>query len=199
MDISNYRTTIETPRLTLRTLEMSDASDAYAGWLNDPVVNKYLETRNATVDEIQRYIGDKLASPNALFLGIFWKVSAICPPLLGGEGVRVVDRSKHIGTVKLEPINFDNGVATLGLLIGDKEYWGRGVATEATNVIVDFAFNTLGLREVNLGVLADNAAAIRVYEKCGFTVTSRDLNSIAHGGYEQVWMKKVKSDKSTNK
>ena len=169
------------PRLTLRTLEPSDASLEYAAWLNDPVVNQYLETRQATIEDLQKYIQAKLESSNTLFFGIFW-----------------IENNRHIGNVKLEPIDFDKGVATMGILIGDKEYWGRGVATEVTNLIVDFAFSTLGLAEVNLGVLSENKAAIRVYEKCGFVVDRIDSKSMNHGGvlYDQVYMRKIRSMKS---
>ena len=67
-----------------------------------------------------------------------------------------------------------------------------------TNLIVDFAFSTLGLAEVNLGVLSENKAAIRVYEKCGFVVDRIDSKSMNHGGvlYDQVYMRKIRSMKS---
>lgn len=167
MDLRQYRTTINTPRLVVRTMEIADGSAEYAAWLNDPVVHRYLDTHTATVADIQTYIKEKLASGWALFFGIFWKGE-----VSSGSG------ELHIGTVKLEPIDFEKGVATLGLLIGDKEYWGKGVATEVTQAMVDFAFTTLGLGEVNLGVRPDNAPAIRVYEKCGFTVTKKEDNQI---------------------
>ena len=60
----------------------------YAGWLNDPVVNQYLETRKVTIEELRTYIQEKSKSANAIFFGIFWKENA-----------------QHIGNVKLEPID----------------------------------------------------------------------------------------------
>ncbi len=232
MDLKNFKTNIDGDRVYLRIMESSDASAEYAGWLNDPVVNQYLETRVATVPDLELYVREKLESGWALFFGIFFKENTNTPPLFrqrtdppwadraegssprrspqaktgvgsqrGREGKpdsapqSGATPGKHIGTVKLEPIDVDKGTAMFGLLIGDRDYWGKGIATEVTNLIVDFAFNTLGLREVTLGVLADNKAAIRVYEKCGFVLDRVEPKAIDHGGvlYDQVWMKKVKN------
>src|SRR5688572_28708640 len=111
---------LEGPQVGLRELRESDASDAYASWLNDPVVNQYLETRSVALPELRNYIRAKAESPTALLFGIFWK-----------------ENGKHIGNVKLEPIDRDKGEATMGILIGDKDYWGKGVATETTNLVSD--------------------------------------------------------------
>jgi|TARA_Y100000310_G_C20416415_1_gene684546 RimJ/RimL family protein N-acetyltransferase len=162
--------------IDLRTLSEEHATEKYAGWLNDPEVNKYLETRQVTVDELKSYIAEKNTSSNALLFGIFWK-----------------EDDTHIGNLKLEPIDHEKSKATLGILIGDKDYWGKGVATEATNLITQYAFTTLGLKEVNLGVISDNRAAIRVYEKCGFTTFKTDPKALDHDGklFDQVWMRKT--------
>jgi len=153
---------IEGDRIYLRVLdEEKDATEEYCDWLNDPDVNKYLETKEATISELMQYIKDKNNDPNSLFLGVFLKKD-----------------SKHIGNIKLEPIDFDDKKATLGILIGNKEYWGRGLGTEATKLLIEYAFNTLDLIEVNLGVISENKAAIRVYEKVGFNYENKTPGNI---------------------
>src|SRR3990167_7327418 len=94
----------------LRKLTQDDATQAYCDWLNDPEVNAYLETKQATIESIQKFIKEKNESPMALLLGIFWRETDL-----------------HIGNVKLEPII--NNLADIGILVGDKSYWGKGVAT----------------------------------------------------------------------
>jgi RimJ/RimL family protein N-acetyltransferase len=154
---------IEGNRIYLRNLAETDATQEYCDWLNDPEVNRYLETKKASVEELKQYIIDKNNSQNCLFLGIFLK-----------DG-------KHIGNLKLEPIDFKNEKGTLGILIGDKEYWGKGLGTEAVKLLVSWAFNNLKLEEVNLGVISENKAAIRVYEKAGFLIDKIEKKSIKHG------------------
>lgn len=168
---------IEGERIYLRPLIEEDATERYSHWLNDAEVNKFLETRQASKEDLQKYIRQKRESEMVLFLGIFWK-----------------ENDEHIGNVKLEPVDFNEKKATLGILIGEKEYWGRGVATEVTDLLTTFAFDHLGLQEVNLGVIRENSAAIRVYEKCGFEVYKVGPNALTHGDkkYDQIWMRKIK-------
>src|ERR1051325_4725971 len=49
-----------------------------------------------------------------------------------------------------------------------RPYWGRGIATEASRAWVRYGFDILGLRRIEAGVAAANAASIRVVEKLGF-------------------------------
>ena len=162
----------------LRSLKVSDALAEYAGWLNDPVVNQYLETRSVTLQNLREYIRSKNESDTAILLGIFCRESG-----------------KHIGNVKLEPIDRDKKVATMGLLIGDKMYWGRGIGTEVVNLATSYAFETLRIGEVNLGVISENKSAMRVYGKCNFIIDHIEKKAVDHDGvrYDQVWMKKCTS------
>ena len=110
---------IEGLRIKLIPLKESNASQRYTSWINDPEVNKFLDTKKTTIEELRKYIKDRYNDPNCLFLGIYTK-----------------NTNLHIGNVKLEPIDFENKIATLGTLIGDKEYWGKGYATESYNLLI---------------------------------------------------------------
>jgi RimJ/RimL family protein N-acetyltransferase len=80
-----------------------------------------------------------------------------------------------IGEVRLDAVDREAGVArfAIGIFRGDE--WGKGYGTEATRLVLRHAFESLGLRRVELRVLASNERAIRSYEKCGFV----------RGGYER--------------
>ena len=160
----------------LRELKEEDASGAYAGWLNDPEVNRWLETRSVTVPELRTYIREKRESPDAILFGIFWK-----------------ENGRHIGNIKLEPIDRKRKEVTIGILIGEKTFWGKGVATEATNLVTDYAFKDLRMRAANLGVISENKPAIRVYEKCGFTVLRTEKKKMNHDGvlYDACYLQKL--------
>ena len=164
---------IDGRRIYLRELKEEDASQEYCNWLNDPVVNKFLETKKATVEELKQYIKEKKENPNCLFFGIFLK-----------------GNNKHVGNIKLEPIKFNNKKATLGILIGNKNYWGQGIGTEATKLLVNYAFNTLDLIEVNLGVISENQAAIKAYMNAGFKIDKINKKSTRYGNkyYDAVVM-----------
>lgn len=162
------------PRVYLRALTLADASEEYCAWLNDPEVNEFLETRQSTIPDLQAYIQKQIDDPNSIFMGIFDKMT-----------------DTHIGNLKLQPIDWNKKKAIFGILLGDKQYWGRGIGTEATELIVSYAFDTLGLNEIELGVIAENKRAIRVYEKAGFEQVGVRKGAINHDGalYDDVVMR----------
>jgi len=74
----------------------------------------------------------------------------------------------HIGNVGLHGIDRANRKASLGIVIGEKEYWSKGLGTDAMATVLRYAFERLRLHKVNLDVMDYNERAIRVYERCGF-------------------------------
>lgn len=62
----------------------------------------------------------------------------------------------------------ENRHALLAIMIGEKDYWGRGYGGEAVTLLLDYGFNILNMNSIELGVYAFNKRAIRCYEKIGF-------------------------------
>jgi RimJ/RimL family protein N-acetyltransferase len=73
-----------------------------------------------------------------------------------------------LGVVYLLGIDWVHRSAELGLLVGEKSWWGRGVGTEATRRAIEHAFGDLNLHRVSLEVFEDNVPALRAYEHAGF-------------------------------
>ena len=165
--------TLSGHRLYLRPLVAADATTVYAGWLNDPEVNKYLATKSATIPELLAYINKKNEQSDAIFLAI------------------VVAEGNHwIGTIKLEPIDWKAKRATIAIMIGEKSYWGQALGPEAMQTLMTYGFNELHLKEIELGVRAQNESALRAYQKIGFKEVKRELHAIQNGDvwYDQVTM-----------
>ena len=165
---------IKGKRIYLKLLTKENASPVYCSWLNDPEVTKYLKTKKATIARLKKYIQEKNENLNCLFLGIFFKKN-----------------KKHIGNIKLEPIDFRKKKATIGIMIGDKNYWGKGLATESLKLLVDYGFHKLNLKEVNLGVVSENKAAIKIYQKAGFKINKIEKKSIHRNNklFDRIIMK----------
>lgn len=89
---------------------------------------------------------------------------------------------RPIGTTGLMNVDHQHRTAELGILIGEKDTWGRGYGTEATNLTLDYAFTGLGLHNVMLRVHASNARAIRAYERVGFKHVGRRRQAHRRGG-----------------
>jgi len=147
-----------TSRLGLRRLEEQDITDGYLNWINDPDVTKFTDVGffpQSRSDLLEFYESIKSSNDN-LFLGIFW-----------------IGTGQHIGNVKLGPINWVHRYSSYSILIGDKDFWGKGICTEVTRAVCHHAFSALNLNRVHLGVVDKNEAAIRSYEKVGFTLEGK--------------------------
>lgn len=143
--------------IKLKHLTGNDASDAYVNWLNDPDVNKFLEVRFSKRDynSVKNFILSCNKSENNALFGIF-KVSGI------GE--------VHVGNIKLGSINFFHKYADIGLMIGDKNCWGKGYGTKAIKLVCRIARDQLGLRKIWAGFYGENKGSFNAFLKVGFVV-----------------------------
>ncbi|MCL0063607.1 GNAT family N-acetyltransferase [Dehalococcoidia bacterium] len=91
---------------------------------------------------------------------------------------------KHIGNCACYNIHRFRKEAELGIIIGDRQYWGKGYGSDAVATLVHHIFYDMGLRRISLRTLAWNVRAQRCFEKCGFTPCGR----IVKQGYEFVKM-----------
>jgi RimJ/RimL family protein N-acetyltransferase len=77
--------------------------------------------------------------------------------------------NRPVGQVSLYNIDLENNEAEYGrLMIGDNEARGKGLARRATELLMTWAFNSLGIKRIYLEVFKDNTVAISLYRRCGF-------------------------------
>lgn len=81
---------------------------------------------------------------------------------------------EYVGNIQLTNIE-ENKTAEYHIFIGNKNYWGKGIASLATKQIIRYATKVLHLEELYLRVNPDNVAAIKVYEKCNFKKINEDI------------------------
>ena len=146
-------TILEEDNFYLRKISLDDCNENYLSWMNDYEINKYLESRftTHTIDSLKNFVTAMNNSENNFLFAIVDKES-----------------DKHIGNIKLGGIHPIHKYADIGLIIGDKNYWGHGIATNAIKLVTEFAFNDLNLRKVIAGVYENNIGSIRAFKKCGF-------------------------------
>ena len=165
----------------LRPLERADLNEQYLGWLNDPEVTRYTETGTfpTTAEDLENFYRSVTGSKNDVIFAIVDKKSG-----------------RHVGNVKLGPIHWLHRSAILGILIGEKEFWGKGIGLEATRLVVEYGFNRLNLHRIELGVFAEHKAAVRCYEKAGFKIEGHMRQDLFHDGEykDRIWMGLLRSE-----
>ena len=146
---------LEGPRLRLRHLRQAEVDDRYVSWLNDPEVTRYLDSGRtpATVETLRRYVGRFEESDTDLLWAIVDRASG-----------------RHVGNVTLNRIDWVHRRGDTGLLIGEKEFWGRGCATEAWYLVADHAFRGLALHKVLAGACVANVGSVKALKRLGFRV-----------------------------
>jgi len=158
---------MKTEPVFLRALEMADL-DRTLRWHNDPVLYETLGGAFRPVSRaVEREWLRRKRAPTAQEINL-----AVC----AAKGRR------HVGNIYLRNLDWVARYGELHLFIGDRSDRGKGYGRSAVRQMADLAFRTLGLRRLYLRVLADNAAAIKTYEKCGFVVEGRLRRHAFKGG-----------------
>ena len=96
----------------------------------------------------------------------------------------------------MHDLDLQHGTAELGIIIGEADARGKGYGTEATRLLLDYAFTAVGLHNVMLRVYAFNLAGIRAYEKAGFHVIGRRRESHLMAGrrWDEIFMECLAND-----
>jgi len=138
-------------RLDLRPISMADA-ELFVRWLNDPDVSQYLGRElPLTLEEEKAWIGKQAGDPSNFVLVLVHR-----------------EERSPIGSAGLHGVSGPNRKAVFGIQIGEKEFWNQGLGLEATELMLEIAFERLNLNRVELDVYETNPRAIRVYERAGF-------------------------------
>jgi RimJ/RimL family protein N-acetyltransferase len=82
--------------------------------------------------------------------------------------IRTLDGDRLIGFISIWVVNWASAEGRVGIGIGERADWGRGYGTDAMQVLLRYAFAELNLARVSLEAFAENARAIRSYQKAGF-------------------------------
>lgn len=142
----------------LRAPRKDDLEGDWYSWLNDPVVTKYQDKGifPNTKELQEEYYTRILKSDNDVLL-------AICE----------LKTDKHIGSVGLHKINWIHRSAELGIMIGERDYWGKGYGKKAWNLISHYGFNVLNLHRIYAFINIENINSVKSAKASGFNEVGR--------------------------
>lgn len=161
-------------KVFLFPITLTDCTENYLAWLIDPDVNRYLETRWSPQDmeSIRCFVSNMIEDPsNYLF------------------AIRELKTEKHIGNIKLGPINPNHAYADVSYFIGEKTAWGQGFATDAIQLVTRFAFDQLHLHRIQAGLYASNIGSGRALEKAGYRLEAVFKKQLRLGSHweDHLW------------
>jgi len=127
-------------------------------WINDPTTTRWMATGRVptTLEQVAFQIM-QWQEPRD------WAFAVLISDQLNVDG-----QFQAIGSVGLYDVDWLTRKAEFRILLG-APHTGKGYGTEATKLILDFAFSRLGLHRIWLGVTDANIGAVKCYERCGFS------------------------------
>lgn len=139
----------------LRPLVLDDAKTSY-NWRNDSEIWKYTGSRP------DRHITYEIEKE--------WLQKALDRSSERRFAICLKKNDRYIGNIQLVDIHAAS--ACFHLFIGEKQYWGKGIAKTASSLILHYAFSELDIQMVTLEVHKENYPAQSVYRNMGFVETA---------------------------
>ena len=160
-------------KVTLRPADDTDAA-RFVAWFADLEVTRYLARRMAVAlyqeEEFLKKVGESTND-------VFWVLEA--------EG-------RAIGATGIHGIDWLNGHARTGTVIGEKALWGRGYGSEAMRLRTDYAFRQLNLHKLSSGAFSDNEPSKRALLKAGYREIGIEREHLFRGGsWHDHWLAEV--------
>ena len=154
---------------------------AFRRWYADREIARLARYQETPMreEEITRFFESRVIGTDALAMAVH---------------IRETDRL--IGTCAFSQLDAENGSALYHITLGESDAWGHGYGTEATQLMLDHAFGTLGLHRIALFVFEFNERAVRAYQRCGFVVEGRARESIWRDGrwWDELAMSVLQTD-----
>jgi RimJ/RimL family protein N-acetyltransferase len=180
LDHPGYRE-LSTDGLRLITPDVRYAPDSLR-WLSDPEVGRYMgaDFSDLSLAGEDKRLRDIIANTDAYDWMIEW------------EG-------RVIGNLSLNSIAEQSGkygcrAASMAILIGDKSYWGKGIARSANMLVIDWAFRDAGFDEIHARIREENAASAKSFVSLGFEPAETEREQV--NGTDVVWNHFVLSRRS---
>lgn len=139
--------------ITLRPKRLSDAATDYS-WRRD-VELAHLDAAQPLNISFTDYLS-------------YYKTELALPLRNHVEFAIETPDGKHIGNCSIYDIDEIKKEAELGIMIGDRDYWNKGYGSDAVKALLNYAFESRGIKRVYLKTLMENTRAQRCFLKCGF-------------------------------
>lgn len=163
MKIKDKDFSIKSRRLVLSHLKKQQLNEVYLAWINDPVVNYYSDRR--------------FHAPYTMA-----DLCGYCQAMRADEymiAIQLMD-GRHIGNLKIGPIDYGNGAAEVAIMIGDRSQWNQKYGSESLYLISKFLFFSEGLHRLDAG--SCNPAFINSVLKMGWDIEGYQKERILLAG-----------------
>ena len=157
---------IQSQRLNITPFRRRFIASKYINWLNDPDVHRFsnqrahVHTKTSCLDYLDSYRN----SANML-----WAI------------VETHEGHGHIGNINAI-IDRASQIADIGIVIGEKQLWGKGYGLEVWLAVCDYLFSRESILKITGGAVATNEAMVSIFRKAGMREQSSSISQELVGG-----------------
>ena len=150
-------------RIYLSELALEDITEEMMFWYNNPEVctgnGQHIFPKPKQDPNIKQGLVDYI---NAVTINSLSKSKT-------GYTFTIKDKSndKHVGNITLQSIDWISRNGEITIMIGEKDYWSKGIGEEAWKLIMDWGFYTLNLNRLQCGTFSNNIGMQKLAVKCG--------------------------------
>ncbi len=157
--------------LSISILQVEQVTQSYVDWYSNKEVVRYSDNqyREFSFDGQRSYVQSCLQNKDVNLYGIF-------------------DNTSHIGNIVISGLSSHHKKAELTYVIGESNYWGKGVASFAVANMIQIAKEEFGLNKLYAGIASGNIGSSRVLEKNGFIIEGTRKQHLYYGGdfFDQI-------------
>ena len=151
----------------LRALEQEDLTGNYFQWFNDQDVCRFNSHGRSPNNpgRMSAYLERAYSDSSLAVFAIVFK-----------------ENDAHVGNISLQDINLIDRSAEYAVVLGEKDYWGKGVAKEASDLILQHGFMTLNLHRIYCGTSVDNTGMQKLALYMGMKEEGRRREALFKNG-----------------
>jgi len=183
----------ENDDIYVRPFTEDDMKEPYLNWFHDPKVTKFNSHGLFPYTSVQ-----KKAFIASLDTNVVWAIMAkeTIVATVDREIVKKEPFNTHIGNISLQSINWINRSAEFAVVIGNTNYWGKGICTQVGYWLFNHGFKKLNLNRIWSGTAAVNTGMIKVFKKLGMKEEGRfrDGTYLAGDYYDVVCYGKLRRE-----
>jgi ribosomal-protein-alanine N-acetyltransferase len=172
----------------------SDHIKLYVKWQNDPEIRKYARNEFPTTIELFKKLFEPKgwSNENNVHFEIFHR-----------------DDNKAIGLAEINNIRYAYRRANISVTIGEMQYWGKGIATEAGKLLLNYGFGELNMYKIRTMIYSPNIGSWKVCERLGMEreatlknnafIDGEYINDYCYCIFQDDWINKYKEAKKNKK
>ena len=165
--MDNNNIFLEGKRVFLRPLSFDDLEGDYQFWLNDTEIVRHNSHGKFPYSKaiLKSYIESSIKDETKIVLAINDSKSL-----------------KHIGNISLQSIDWINRNCEIAFLLGNKDFWSKGIMKEAGDLLINHAFQNLNLHRIYCGTSSNNIGMQKLATKLGMKKEGVRKDSIFNDG-----------------